>query len=206
MVESNNESTPKKGVAQGFGGLIKFLPTGTVFLFQFLNPAVTNYGKCSTANKCLEAILICFCGLSCFFSCFTDSYKKDGKIYHGIVTKNGLWLSSPPSESLDDLKAAKYRLKVSDLVHAFFSLVVFAALSLLDSNTVRCLYPRLESTGSQKTLIGVLPPVLGVVSGAMCTMFPSDRHGIGYTPSSTTGSSEKTSNNSISEMEKSANK
>jgi hypothetical protein len=55
------------------GDVIKLLPTGTVFLFQFCSPILSNYGQCHSYNKYLTAFLVGCCGLSCFFSTFTDS-------------------------------------------------------------------------------------------------------------------------------------
>ncbi|KAG2246931.1 hypothetical protein Bca52824_086559 [Brassica carinata] len=135
----------------GVGDLIRLLPTGTVFLFQFLNPVLTNNGHCLLINKYLTGALIVICAFSCCFTCFTDnSSSKD--------------LSS-------------YRLRVGDFVHAFFTLIVFSVISLLDANTVNCFYPGFGSTG--KIFLMVLPPVVGVISGIIFTVFPSKRHVIG---------------------------
>ncbi|XVF38606.1 hypothetical protein REPUB_Repub20aG0116800 [Reevesia pubescens] len=162
----------------GFGNLIKLLPTGTVFIFQFLNPVVTNNGQCSTTNKVLTSILIGLCGFSCAFSCFTDSYKgSDGLVHYGITTIKGLW----PSSNSGSINLSSNKLRISDFVHAFFSVIVFAVLCLLDTNTVKCFYPSFEST--EKALLMSLPPVIGAISSTIFTVFPSTRHGIGY-PSS----------------------
>ncbi|KAJ6756311.1 PROTEIN DMP3 [Salix purpurea] len=91
----------------------------------------------------------------------------------------GLWPSSGSAGSSVDLSS--YKLRVGDFAHAFFSLIVFSVLSLLDSNTVECFYPSFEST--EKVLLMVLPPVIGAVSGTVFVLFPNRRHGIGY-PSS----------------------
>ncbi|KAB2067716.1 hypothetical protein ES319_A09G247400v1 [Gossypium barbadense] len=169
------------------GNLIKLLPTGTVFIFQFLNPVLTNYGHCSPVNKVLTSSLIGLCGFSCAFSCFTDSYKGgDGLVHYGIATVNGLW----PYSGSDSVDLSKYKLRIGDFVHAFFSVIVFAVLSLLDSNTVQCFYPSFEAT--EKVLLMVLPPVIGAVSGLAFMVFPNTRHGIGY-PSSTDSSDEYSS-------------
>ncbi|XP_072968110.1 protein DMP2 isoform X2 [Typha angustifolia] len=83
---TKSQSTADKAF-KGVGNLIKVLPSGTVFIFQFLNPLLTSNGKCHTFNKFLTGALLILCGLSCFFSSFTDSYKgSDGKIYYGIAT------------------------------------------------------------------------------------------------------------------------
>ncbi|OMP04644.1 hypothetical protein CCACVL1_02147 [Corchorus capsularis] len=166
----------------GVGNLIKLLPTGTVFIFQFLNPVLSNNGHCSTVNKVFTAILIALCGFSCAFSCFTDSYKgSDGLIHYAVATASGLW----PSTNSDSVNLSKYKLRVGDFVHAFFSVIVFAVLSLLDSNTVQCFYPSFEST--EKVLLMALPPVIGAISGSIFMAFPNTRNGIGY-PSSDSSS------------------
>lgn len=164
----------------GLGSLIRLLPTGTVFLFQFLNPVVTNKGNCHPVNKYLTSILIGLCGFSCCFSSFTDSYTgSDGTTHYGIATTKGLW----PSTDSGSVDLSSYKLGVGDFVHSFFSLIVFSALALLDTNTVECFYPSFES--NQKVLLMVLPPVIGAISGTVFMLFPNKRHGIGY-PSTTT--------------------
>ncbi|XP_059648619.1 protein DMP2-like [Cornus florida] len=177
---SSNSSSMTDKTLTGVGNLIKLLPTGTVFLFQFLNPVLTNNGKCHTVNKYLSGILIALSGFSCCFSSFTDSYTdSNGDTHYGVATAKGF----RPSEGSVDL--SKYKLQFADFVHAFFSLIVFAMVALLDSNTVECFYPSFES--NEKVLLMVLPPVIGAVSSSVFIIFPNNRHGIGY-PSSTQSS------------------
>ncbi|KAJ1395155.1 Protein DMP [Sesbania bispinosa] len=167
--------TDMSTISSSIGSLIKLLPTGTVFMFQFLNPAVTNSGDCRTSNKCLCAILLVVCGFFCAFASFTDSYTgTDKQRHYGIVTTKGLW-PSPASISID---LSEYRLRGRDFVHAALSLFLFALLGLLDINTVHCFYPAFEST--QKRLLEVLPPAIGVVVSGVFMMYPNIRHGIGY--------------------------
>ncbi|KAF6176557.1 hypothetical protein GIB67_034419 [Kingdonia uniflora] len=162
----------------GVANLVKLLPTATVFLFQFLNPVLTHNGHCNTVNKYLTGVLLGVCSLSCFFSSFTDSYKgSDGVTHYGVATKNGLW----PSPASDDVSS--YRVRVGDFVHAFFSLLVFVVVVMLDPNTVSCYYPSFELT--QKVLLMVLPPVVGAISSVVFVAFPNKRHGIGNFPSQT---------------------
>ncbi|XP_047175600.1 protein DMP2-like [Vigna umbellata] len=179
------------------GNLVKLLPTGTVFVFQFLNPVVTNSGQCNTANKWLSAILLLLCGFSCAFSSFTDSYTgSDNQRHYGFVTRKGLW-PSPASESVD---LSGYRLGVSDFVHAGLSLLVFAVLGLLDTNTVHCFYGGFEST--QKTLLQVLPTVIGVLAGWVFMIFPNTRHGIGYPLTSDSNETTPKSTDTITDPQK----
>ncbi|CAN1350281.1 Protein DMP2 [Linum perenne] len=162
----------------GIGNMIKMLPTGTVFMFQFLNPVLTNNGKCQTVNKYLSGALMVVCAFNCCFTSFTDSYvDPDGGVHYGIATFKGFW-PKPSSSRGSDLSG--YRVRVGDFFHAFLSLIVFAALSLLDSNTVSCFYPAFESSG--KVLLMSLPPVIGLVSSVVFAIFPNNRHGIGYPP------------------------
>ncbi|BAT77205.1 hypothetical protein LR48_Vigan01g312900 [Vigna angularis] len=179
------------------GNLVKLLPTGTVFVFQFLNPVVTNSGQCNTINKWLSAILLLLCGFSCAFSSFTDSYTgSDNQRHYGFVTRKGIW-PSPASDSVD---LSGYRLGVSDFVHAGLSLLVFAVLGLLDTNTVHCFYGGFEST--QKTLLQVLPTVIGVLAGWVFMIFPNTRHGIGYPLTSDSNETTPKSTDTITDPQK----
>ncbi|CAK9161918.1 unnamed protein product [Ilex paraguariensis] len=185
MASSGNSSgtSVKDKTLTGVGSLIRLLPTGTVFLYQFLNPVLTNNGHCHTINKYFSGILIAISGLACFFSTFTDSYTdSDGKTHYGIATPKGFW---PSAGSLD---LSPYKLGFGDFAHAFFSLIVFSVVVILDNNTVECFYPSFVS--SEKLVIMVLPPVLGALSSSIFMVFPNKRHGIGYplTPSSSQGS------------------
>lgn len=102
-VTNTNINTPFSAV----GNFIKLLPTGTVFVFQFLNPVVTNSGECNGSNKWLSSILLVTCGLSCAFSSFTDSYTgSDNQRHYGIVTPKGLW----PSPASNSIEWSEYRL------------------------------------------------------------------------------------------------
>ncbi|KAL4642704.1 hypothetical protein ACB092_02G039900 [Castanea dentata] len=176
----SSQTTIKDKTLSGLGNLNKLLPTGTVFLYQFLSPVLSNNGHCTTTiYKYLTAILIAVCGFSCFFSSFTDSYVgDDGKTHYGVVTSKGLWTS----EDSKNVDLSVYKLRFGDFVHGLFALAVFGVLVLLDQNTVGCFYP--VSDSSEKTLLKVLPPAVGVVSSGLFMFFPNKRHGIGY-PSST---------------------
>ncbi|XP_028759880.1 protein DMP2-like [Neltuma alba] len=159
----------------GLSSLINLLPTGTVFLFQFLNPIVTNSGHCTPFHKYLSAAFLIFCSFNCCFATFTDSYTgSDGRKHYGVVTTKGLWPA--PSSELVDLST--YRLRVRDLAHALLSLGVFGVLGFLDKNTVSCLYPVMDAYDD--ILLKVLPPIMGVISGTAFSIFPWKRNGIGY--------------------------
>ncbi|CAN4112825.1 unnamed protein product [Withania somnifera] len=170
-------STLKDKTLNGLGNLIRLLPTGTVFIYQFLNPILTNNGHCTIINKYLSGILIALCGFSCGVSCFTDSYTdKDGTTRYGIATMKGLW---PTTSSVD---TSSYKVRVDDFVHAFFTIGVFGVVTILDRNTVDCFFPAFESI--EKMLIMVLPPAVGAISSVVFMVFPNKRHGIGYPPTS----------------------
>ncbi|KQK21549.1 protein DMP2 [Brachypodium distachyon] len=170
---------------RGVSDLIKLLPSGTVFMFQFLSPLVTNNGHCAAYNKVLSGVLLALCGGFCAFSSFTDSYVgSDGRVYYGVVTRRGMrTFSSNPDGPSPDLSG--YRLRVGDFVHAALSLVVFATIALLDRDTVSCLYPAMDGAG-ERTMMAVLPPVVGGVASYAFMMFPNNRHGIGYQPTRAT--------------------
>ncbi|KAK7348178.1 hypothetical protein VNO80_22728 [Phaseolus coccineus] len=186
---SSRTGSVKNSTFSAAGSLVKLLPTGTFFLFQFVNPVVTNSGQCNTINKWLSSILLLLCGFSCAISSFTDSYTgNDNQRHYGFVTRKGLWPSPDPNSVDSSLK----NLGVADFVHASLSLLVFAVLGLLDTNTVHCFYPGFEST--QKSLLQVLPTVIGVFAGGVFMIFPNTRHGIGYHLSSDSNETSPKSN------------
>ncbi|GLT34818.1 hypothetical protein SLA2020_093110 [Shorea laevis] len=188
---SSSKSSISNKTLSGVGNLIKLLPTGTVFLFRFLSPVVTNNGNCHNGNyKLLTVMLLAVCAFSCAFACFIDSYKgSDGLTHYAIITKKGLW----PSPSSEHVNLSSYRLRFRDFVHAYFTVKVFAVVALLDGNTVDCFHPAHKSTG--KILLKVLPPAIGTISGSVFMLFPNKRHGIGY-PSSSDGSATPNTNHS----------
>ncbi|KAG0500296.1 hypothetical protein HPP92_000368 [Vanilla planifolia] len=166
-------------IFESVGDLIKLLPSGTVFAYQFLNPLVTNHGRCNRFEKVLDVVLLIACGLSCAFSCFTDSYvAADGRVYYGIVTPKGLHPFSDPDAAQRDLSG--YRLRPADFVHAAVSVAVLATVAVLDSYTVACLFPGLVA--AQPMLVKVLPAAVGAVASGVFVAFPNKRHGIGYPP------------------------
>ncbi|TYG97356.1 hypothetical protein ES288_A10G032500v1, partial [Gossypium darwinii] len=163
---------------QSTAHLANLLPTGTVLAFQLLSPIFTNQGDCDSVCRSMTAGLILLCGLSCFFTSFTDSFRdKDGNVCYGLATLNGLWVidgsGTLPSES-----AAKYRLRFIDFVHAFLSILVFAAVALFDQNVVNCFYP--APSRQAQEMLTALPVGIGVLGSMLFVVFPTTRHGIGF--------------------------
>ncbi|KAK3441109.1 hypothetical protein EUGRSUZ_B01594 [Eucalyptus grandis] len=164
---SSSSSSSSSSAYTGLANIIKLLPSGTVFLFQFLNPLLTNNGECHTYNN------------------YTGS---DGSTHYGFATAKGIW---PSSSSSSSTSSSGYKLRFSDFVHAFLCVVIFLGLALLDTNTVKCFYPSFEDT--EKTVIMVLPTVIGSISSTLFTLFPSTRNGVGYSSTSSTSTTSTTS-------------
>jgi Protein of unknown function (DUF679) len=102
--DQNQRQSIGEKAFQGLGDLVQLLPTGTVFVFQFLNPLLTNSGQCTMTNKVLGGTLLLACSFFGCFSSFTDSYiGTDGKLYYGVVTRKGLWSFSDPNAGSIDL-------------------------------------------------------------------------------------------------------
>ncbi|GLJ42789.1 hypothetical protein SUGI_0887270 [Cryptomeria japonica] len=157
--------------------LVKLLPTTTVLTFQVLSPTFTNRGQCYTANIYLTAILLACCGISCFVTCFTDSYRsEDGTLYYGFVTKTGLRTMNDGINKTVDLSS--YKLRFIDFVHAVLSVVVFASVALMDNNVVNCFYQKAQENAEQ--LLKNLPLGAGFACSMFFMAFPTTRHGIGY--------------------------
>ncbi|KAE8817450.1 hypothetical protein D1007_04873 [Hordeum vulgare] len=172
------------------GDVLKLLPTSTVIVYEVLNPIVTNAGACSVANRAVTAVLLVLCAVSCAFSAFTDSFVgADGKVRYGLVTPRGLLpFGGGDDDGTGVRDFSKYRLRPADFAHAFFSVVVFAAVALLaDANTVACFYPALRE--QQKQVVMALPVVVGALASVVFVVFPSKRHSIGYPPAKPAASS-----------------
>ncbi|XP_011043659.1 PREDICTED: uncharacterized protein LOC105139057 [Populus euphratica] len=177
------EKTPgQKAIRKTFKGtahLARLLPTGSVLTFQILSPILTHEGQCrSVTSQTLTSGLLAVCGLACFLLCFTDSFRDArGKVRYGMVTFKGLWIIDATVE-LSPEEAAKYKLKFIDVLHAFMSILVFAAVSLFDKNVVKCFFP--APTDEAKDLLIVVPATIGVLCSILFLAFPSKRHGIGF--------------------------
>ncbi|XP_015060040.1 protein DMP7-like [Solanum pennellii] len=157
--------------------LSNLLPSGSVLAFQILSPVITHEGQChSTISHSMTLILLGICAISCFFLCFTDSFRDErGKVRYGLATFRGLWIidgSSPPED------VEKYKLKFIDFFHAFLSILVFCAVAAFDQNVMKCLYPS-PSLDAQE-ILAILPMVVGVICTFLFVVFPTTRHGIGF--------------------------
>ncbi|MBA0868980.1 hypothetical protein Goshw_021499 [Gossypium schwendimanii] len=116
LSQTENKTLIQTAISQTFQStahLANLLPTGTVLAFQLLSPIFTNQ----------------------------DSFRdKDGNVCYGFATLNGMWVIDG-SVSVPPEFAAKYRLRSIDFMHAFMSMLVFAAVALFDQNVVSCFYP-----------------------------------------------------------------
>lgn len=158
--------------------LANLLPTGTVLAFQLLSPIFTNQGNCDSVSRSMTAGLVALCGMSCFLLSFTDSFRdKNGNVCYGFATFRGLWIidgsAIPPTE-----EAAKYQLQFIDFMHAFMSILVFAAVALFDQNVVDCFYP--APSDETQEMLTALPVGIGVICSMLFIVFPTKRHGIGF--------------------------
>ncbi|KAK8575217.1 hypothetical protein V6N12_062893 [Hibiscus sabdariffa] len=179
--ESEKKTLIQVAISQTFQStahLANLLPTGTVLAFQLLSPIFTNQGDCDSVSRSMTAALVLLCGLSCFLTSFTDSFKdKNENVCYGFATPNGMWVIDG-STTLPPELAAKYRLRLMDFMHAFMSILVFAAVALFDKNVVSCFYPA-PSVRVQEILTA-LPVGIGVCCSMLFVVFPTTRHGIGF--------------------------
>lgn len=182
IVPNTDKRTPiQKAISQTFQStahLANLLPTGSVLAFQLLSPIFSNQGRCDAVSRSMTTGLVSLCGLSCCLLCFTDSFKdKKGNILYGFATLRGLWVIDG-SGSISPEIAQNYRLRFIDFLHAFLSILVFAAVALFDQNVVNCLYP--APSDEAQELLTALPVGIGVISSMLFVVFPTKRHGIGF--------------------------
>ncbi|KAK8968247.1 hypothetical protein KSP40_PGU022000 [Platanthera guangdongensis] len=175
----------QKAIAKTFqstANLAKLLPTGTVLSYQVLAPLVTHAGSCSDANRAMTVALVILCALSCCILTFTDSFRDSGGVVrYGFSTRRGLWVMDGTAQMPAE-EAEAYRLKLIDFAHGFMSVLVFAAVALLDRNFVSCFYPTPSEEMAQ--VVAVMPVAMGVVGSGFFVAFPTTRHGIGFPLSS----------------------
>lgn len=171
----------QKAISQTFQStaqLANLLPTGTVLAFQLLSPIFSNVGNCDSVSRLMTASLVAICGAACFLLCFTDSFRDSkGNICHGFATFRGLWVIDG-SNTLSPELAAKYRLRFIDFLHAVMSVLVFAAIALFDQNVVNCFFP--EPSKETQEILTALPVGIGVLCSMLFVVFPTQRHGIGF--------------------------
>ena len=70
---------------------------------------------------------------------------------------------------------ADYKLRWSDLFHAWLSVFAFLVFAGSHSDVVACYYP-----GIPRKVTNSVPLVVGFVVSVMFVVFPSRRRGIGY--------------------------
>ncbi|KAB1208356.1 hypothetical protein CJ030_MR7G023885 [Morella rubra] len=157
--------------------LVNFLPTGTLLTFEMVLPSVSGNGLCSPVSTIMINALLCLCTLSCFFFHFTDSYRgPDDTIYYGFVTPKGLAVFKA-GLGVEVPKEDKYRVGLSDFVHAIMSVMVFVAIAFSDHRVTNCLFP-----GHAKEMDEVMegfPLMVGIICSGLFLVFPNTRHGIG---------------------------
>ncbi|CDO99489.1 unnamed protein product [Coffea canephora] len=181
LVPEVEKTLVQKAISQTFQStahLANLLPTGSVLAFQLLSPIFTNQGECDAVSRSMTAVLIALCGLSCFLFSFTDSFKdQKGNLCYGFATLHGLWVIDGSATIPPEL-AATYRLKFIDFMHAFMSILVFAAVALFNQNVVNCFYPM--PSDEAKELLTAMPVGIGVICSMLFVVFPTKRHGIGF--------------------------
>ncbi|XP_010277272.1 PREDICTED: uncharacterized protein LOC104611772 [Nelumbo nucifera] len=193
---SSSPSVSQEAISQTLAStahLANLLPTGTLLAFQLLTPTFTNNGTCDSVTRPATLILLLALAASCFLACFTDSFKaQDGKVYHGIATRKGMWLfdyAGSSASAPDDLSS--YRIKLIDFVHAVLSVLVFVAVALRDRNIVSCFYPKPKHETQE--VLDIVPVAVGLICSLLFVVFPTTRHGIGYHITPGQGSSDNTS-------------
>ncbi|PON65381.1 hypothetical protein PanWU01x14_116950 [Parasponia andersonii] len=157
--------------------LANFLPTGTLLTFEMVLPSIYRNGACSPVSTTMIHALLGLCSLSCFFFHFTDSFRgPDGKVYYGFVTLRGLAVFKPGLD-VEVPKDERYKVGLTDLVHAVMSVMVFAAIAFSDHRITDCLFP-----GHEKDMDEVMesfPLMVGIVCSGLFLVFPNTRYGIG---------------------------
>lgn len=182
-VSGSKRSAVAKGVQKTLSKtsmLLNFLPTGTLLTFEMLLPSVHHNGECLPVNTVMIHLLLVLCALSCFFFHFTDSFRApDGKVYYGFVTRKGLAVFKP-GLSVEVPKDERYRVGITDFVHAIMSAGVFLTIAFSDHRVTNCLFRGHEKEMDE--VMNTFPLMVGIICSGMFLLFPTWRHGIGCMP------------------------
>lgn len=157
--------------------LVNFLPTGTLLTFEMVLPSVYGKGECSHVTTLMIHFLLGLCTLSCFFFHFTDSFRgPDGKVYYGFVTPKGLTVFKH-GLGVEVPKDERYKVGLTDFVHAFMSVLVFVAIAFSDHRVTDCLFP--NHAKEMDEVMQSFPLMVGVICSSLFLVFPNTRYGIG---------------------------
>ncbi|XP_065859712.1 protein DMP8-like [Euphorbia lathyris] len=157
--------------------LVNFLPTGTLLTFEMVLPSILKSGECTHVAVLMLLLLLSLCALSCFFFHFTDSFKgSDGKVYYGFVTPNGLAVFKP-GLAVHVPKDDRYKVGLTDFVHAIMSVMVFVAIAFSDHRVTHCLFP--NHVKEMEQVMDSFPIMVGLVCSGLFFVFPNTRYGIG---------------------------
>ncbi|KAK6159947.1 hypothetical protein DH2020_003328 [Rehmannia glutinosa] len=157
--------------------LANFLPTGTLLTFEMVLPSVYGNGKCSIVSTHMIYSLLGLCSLSCFFFHFTDSFRgPDGKLYYGFVTPKGLAVFKT-GLGVEVPKEERFKVGLSDFVHALMSALVFVAIALSDHRVTGCVFP--GHAAELDEVMQSFPLMVGIICSGLFLVFPTTRYGIG---------------------------
>ncbi|KAK4430002.1 protein DMP9 [Sesamum alatum] len=157
--------------------LANFLPTGTLLTFEMVLPSVYANGKCSAVTTHMIYALLGLCTLSCFFFHFTDSFRgPDGKVYYGFVTLNGLAVFKT-GLGVEVPRDERYKVGLSDFVHALMSVLVFVAIAFSDHRVAGCVFP--GHAAEMDEVMQSFPLMVGIICSGLFLVFPTTRYGIG---------------------------
>ncbi|KAI9120555.1 hypothetical protein K1719_007588 [Acacia pycnantha] len=157
--------------------LVNFLPTGTLLTFEMVLPTITKSGHCSDVHSLMIHVLLGLCALSCFFFHFTDSFRgPDGTVYYGFVTPKGLSVFKSGLH-VEVPKDDRFKVGLTDFVHAIMSVMVFVAIAFSDHRVTDCLFPGHEKEMDQ--VMESFPLMVGIVCSGLFLVFPNSRHGVG---------------------------
>lgn len=157
--------------------LANFLPTGTLLTFEMVLPSVYANGECSPVTTHMIYSLLGLCTLSCFFFHFTDSFRgPDGKVYYGFVTPNGLAVFKA-GLGVEVPRDERFKVGLSDFVHAVMSVLVFVAIALSDHRITGCVFP--GHAAELDEVMQSFPLMVGIICSGLFLVFPTTRYGIG---------------------------
>lgn len=82
-----------------------------------------------------------------------------------------------PGLEVEVPKEERYKVGLTDFVHAMMSVMVFVAIAFSDFRVTSCLFPGHEKEMDQ--VMESFPLMVGVICSGLFLVFPNTRYGIG---------------------------
>lgn len=170
----------------GVSKIMRYWPTGTLCIYWVIaNLIISDVSECATEVQQLVKVLLSFCAVICFCTCFTDTFTASDNSRNLVllVPFYGPVCGGLPSDYDKDRLYERFHLKLRDYVHAFVSTTAFVIIGLFSNPAAACLYPSGNQDGTTRfdpAVVRALPIMTAALSAVFFAMMGEPRQCLGY--------------------------